>query len=589
MKEVFCVPARRNGGTHRVRCLALLALAAALGEASAYASPARLRLRVESSTLREGESTRVVIEFLDREYRGVANDRDRVVRLEPQGARAGEISPSRVVVPAGARSYADVTYTARGSGRVVIRAASEGLVPAEAVLVVTARGASVLSRLFFAPVHAQAPGRLEIYPPNLDPLPANGISRARLSVVLDGPVAAGVGLLALVTTNPPVQVRYGGVEKLGFTQLTIPEGQAVSEEIQILSSRAGAVRVSAKALPAGPKHEVRVEFVKPRAAGIAFDFEGERPTIRPYASGLPADVLLVDQDGAKIDAPAGSHLIECTSSTDPDVATLEPRVFELSPSRPVVRTSLRLRGLPKGREVGLLARDESGTLKPGEVAVGIDSLIRAVKIVGPAEVHSGAKDYSFTLRLVDAAGSPQAADWDRDIRLFAQRGRFVPERVRIPRDADEAQVTYRSPKDSGPESIRAESRGLGSEQVPVEVLVSGPALVLWALFGGVLGGLARHVYRVQTPVVLPRRVRGRLEPGLVGNGLFSALFGLVFFQAVEFSIHNPAWPAGGFPENRALAFFLGVLGGFAGVLALDRFVNFVLPAPREPAAVAPEP
>lgn len=574
---------------HAAGSLVLLATIL-LGGASAEAAPARLQLRVESSTLRVGESTRLDVTFLDRAYQPVSNDRERMVTLEQRnlgGSAPGEISPTRVMVPAGARSFAGATYTARSPGRVVIRAASEGLAPAEVVVVVVSRGASFLSRLLLPTAHAQSPALLDILPRNLLPLPANGVSRARLYVVLDRPVSAGQRFLAHVTTNPPVKMLYGGVEKNGFTQVTIPEAQAVSEEIQILSSQEGRVSVTARALPAGPRAETRLDFVGPRPAGIAFDFEQERPTIRPYDSVLPVRVHLVDQDGARIASLDRSHPIECSSATDPDVATFEPAVFGLSPSRPSVLTNLRVQGIPRRREIGLAAKDRDGDLEPGKGTVSVESSIQGVKLIGPVLVRSGGRSYPVTVRLVDAAGSLQAADWNREIKLSAAGGRFEPQRILVLKDHEEATATYHSPDDPGQDTLRADGRLLAPGTLEVTVVASTAALFFFAAFGGVLGGLARHVYKVQSLALLPRRVKGKLEPGILGNGLFSALVGIVMFQAVEFGIRNPAWALTGIPENGALAFFLGVLGGFAGVLALDRFVEFVLPAPRETASAAP--
>ncbi len=574
------------------RALVALATVSVLGTAPVEASsPARLELRVASSTLRVGESTRLAVTFLDRAYRPVPNDRTRTVTLVQRGldgSEAGELSPARFIVSNGAASFADVVYTAKRPGRVVIRAASEGLAPSEVVVAIVSRGASFLSSLF-PTVHADPPLALEIVPRVSPPLPANGVSRAKLYVVLDRAVSAGHRLVAHLTTTPPVKVLYGGVETHGFTEITIPEKEAVSKEIQILSAQVGRVSVTARALSGGPRAEARVDFEGPRPAGIAFAFEQERPALRPYASILPVRVHLVDQDGAQIASLDRPHPIECVSATDADVATFEPAVVGLGPSRPAARTRLRLSGVPRLREIGLVAKDRDGDLEPGEATVAVESSVHGIQLIGPARVQSGGSGYPVTVRLVDASGTLQAADWDREIKLSATSGRFEPARVLVPKDREEAMVTYYSPDSLGADTLRADGRLLAAGERQVEVVASATVLFLFAALGGVLGGAARYVYKVQSLALLPRRVKGRLEPGLLGNGLFSALVGIVAFQAGQFGAHNPGWDVKGIPDSGAFGFFLGVLGGFAGVLALDRFVEFFLPAPRETASASPPP
>ena len=76
---------------------------------AANANPAfaaqRLRLRVDHNTLRAGASTKVYVEFLDREYKQVHNDRTRTIAFKyagPQQGAAGNFSPAGITVYAGA-------------------------------------------------------------------------------------------------------------------------------------------------------------------------------------------------------------------------------------------------------------------------------------------------------------------------------------------------------------------------------------------------------------------------------------------------------------------------------------------------------
>jgi hypothetical protein len=69
-----------------------------------------------------------------------------------------------------------------------------------------------------------------------------------------------------------------------------------------------------------------------------------------------------------------------------------------------------------------------------------------------------------------------------------------------------------------------------------------------------------------------------LEPGRVGNAFFGILFGLVLYQAVELGLVVVRQVT---PEAWTLAFFLGVLGGFGGILVLERLIDRVLPGHGE--------
>jgi len=104
------------------------------------ASPQRLQLVIERSTLRIGETTALRVEFLDRAYHVVPNDQDRVVSFEavssdPGPKGAGVISPASLTVPRGA-SGATATLQARALGRLFIQVTSPGLVPARALAII---------------------------------------------------------------------------------------------------------------------------------------------------------------------------------------------------------------------------------------------------------------------------------------------------------------------------------------------------------------------------------------------------------------------------------------------------------------------
>jgi hypothetical protein len=102
-------------------------------------------------------------------------------------------------------------------------------------------------------------------------------------------------------------------------------------------------------------------------------------------------------------------------------------------------------------------------------------------------------------------------------------------------------------------------------------------LILFAGLGGIFGGLARDFYRRQVSRIVPSWSEGYLHLGLLGNAPFSFLFGYVLFQAAALGLlvgfeHAPA-----IAGTLAFAFFFGVLGGFGGIVVLDRLLDRIFP------------
>ena len=68
-------------------------LGSAVTSTSAFANPARIRLKIESRPVKVGSTIPVVLEFLDKDFRPVKNDRDRTVRLDVLRDRQRERRP----------------------------------------------------------------------------------------------------------------------------------------------------------------------------------------------------------------------------------------------------------------------------------------------------------------------------------------------------------------------------------------------------------------------------------------------------------------------------------------------------------------
>jgi hypothetical protein len=447
----------------------------------AQAAPVRLRVGLDQRVVAIGDRARVRVEFLDQDYRGVPNDRTRGINLEVRatGSGSGEITPTQVMVSPGAWSSADITFTAKASGRLTILASSDGLAPGEELVAIVPKTASVLSRMLLPQVYAQASPSLRIYPNPKEDLriPLNGTSSAQLWVTLDPPSPSdSLPRHARVTTSPIVDIVYQGKRAHGFVNVEISKELGQSDRIDILATDTGAVTVTAELVSSSETDTVRVEFVAPRPSKILFD--PDQVTVPSQQRLLPLTVRLGDQQGLRINTVDRAHKIGLRSATDRPARFTPTGEVVLSPTKPAAHAHLDLQGVPTGTDLVVLAEDGEGDLEPGSATV--------------------------------------------------------------------------------------------------KVSVANYVLLLLAGFGGVLGGLARHMYRVGTPALWPARIDGRLEPGALGNGVSGIVFGVMLFQAAQLGFLYAAQADGSF-ENRTLAFFLGVMGGVAGILVGERLIDKILP------------
>ena len=472
--------------TRRATTAFLLGLAVLMGTRSAQAAPGRLKLTIDKTTLRVGEDARLRVGFLDRDYRPVANDRERTIYFETRSAGpaetgSGDIAPRQATVAtAGAASSG---FRATRQGRLLIRATSDGLAPAQELVTVVA-GRSGLLEILVPAVHAWADDTFAIYPKDHLPVPVNGSSTALFTVTVGRRVEKNEVVRVRIATRPAVPVSYDGRESPGFAEFEIPEGNSNSRQIEISSEKPRLVSVSARIVEARPaarrgdEDVAVVQFVPPRP---------ERVVVRPDQTDasplwLPLTVELEDSEHTAITALDQAHTIEMSSRRG---VSFDRRRLQLSPTKPTGYATARF-----------------GFFSWGEMQI-------------------------------------VATDVENDL-------------------------------------------GTGSATVTVRIAAS--MLVLCAGLSGAFGALSRHVHRVRTTRLMPAWDRGRMKLGLVGHTVFGIGFGEVLYQAGRVGLLHPALvPGGGPPEDGtvfALALLLGVLGGFGGVVILDRLTERILPAPK---------
>ena len=545
----------------------------------------RLRLRVQSNTLRTGQVTKIFVEFLDRNYQQVTNDGTRAIDFAlgssgPKQSGSGNISPQRITVPPGAWS-AETTFASGQPGRVLVTARADGLDPAQTLLVITRPASSFISGLFETVAYAaDQPDGFEISP-KAGEATANDNEQATFFVsFLKAPPAS---TLIRISVEPPAAIVYNGKIST-IAQLTLGDGRLVSDEFGIKSRRAAKVDIRASVLPNGPKDHALVNFIAPHPSRIILG--DELRDISSTECTVPLSVQLADDGGSPLQ-PDQEELVTFKSANGEDFVKFDPPSVVLSTNRGYAQTTLQLNGLPMGNELKLLALSQGqSSLKPGLKTIIIRSPIDKVTITGPSEVTRGNTKTEFTVHLADKDGKPRVADWDRRINLNVTSGSLSPTQVTIRKGEDVAKVQYTSSTSIGKVLLKAESSGLADGSLEI-LLVTAPFwLVFAALSGGLIGGVVRQIHKdYKLERIVPKWNGEYWELGLVGRVAGSVVSGLFLYWTMKFGlmrmIGSPALPAALDLGTRTVAFFFGGIGGFAGTVVFDRLVSSFLPAPKK--------
>ncbi|MEK6302441.1 MAG: hypothetical protein AABO41_17155 [Acidobacteriota bacterium] len=320
--------------------------------------PFRLRLKLERTAVNAGETIRLEVELLDRNYNRVPNDRRRVVWFDqppagPGYSGSGRISPVQIAIEQGESSASRAVLYADNPGKTLVRANSEGLASDQSYLLITGGKRSLISRLFCPSVYADSPLEIE---PNRQQVPANNTSLAQFTVFLsgnEGPASVKI------KTNPPCRMRAGEAEGLGALLLTSADNPASFERVFVAAKRPGLVSVTAQILPNGPTAEAFLEALPPKPAKILFDSrEGEKIRVDEEAW---LTIRLVDADGIDITQLDHHREIRLTSPTDRDRVEFDntrgEKNVSLPGNPPSAQVAFTLKGAPGAREIRLRADD----------------------------------------------------------------------------------------------------------------------------------------------------------------------------------------------------------------------------------------
>lgn len=565
-----------------VACGALFALAApAPVDSVAGGSPARLRLRVKNSSPRAGEATSVWAEFLDRNYAQVQNDGTRVIQFVAAPRDSGGFSQHQVTVRAGEWS-AGTTFTSNAPGKVVVTASSEALDSDQTVVLVTRQASSFLSRLFETTAYAQD-DLFALAPEKVNMSAGNSRAKFQLSWL----PAPAVETPVRISTNPPVTINYKDESFDGVADIKLPL-TGKSDEIYISSQSEMTVQVTATMEGTGRRASAIANFI--RALPEKIIFEDEPREISPDRNVIPITLQVADRGTSVVNSDQ-DRTFYFKKGSDTHQVDFDPPSVVVAANQSTAQTYIRLKEMPESGELTVYA--DSPGLRTGMKTITIRRQIVGLRITGQSPVTLGRTGAEFNVELVDKNNRLTSTDKDRTVNLTATSGAFTPNPLIIPSGKNMAKVRYAASGSAAKAQINAHSEGINSFSLEVGLVTAVYWLVTFALLGGLIGGVVRHISKegYKVPRILPCWTGECWDLGLVGKLAVSIVGGLILYLILKLGFYRAMGPMP-LPEaleigTKLVAFFFGVIGGFAGIYVLDWIVaKFVPGAQQQPAPAA---
>lgn len=412
--------------------------------------------------------------------------------------------------------------------------------------------------------------------PDQQTVQANGRSKATLQAAFLAPPPAGTRFR--ISVDPTAVILYQDRNVGTRVDVTLEDGKAMSESINIISRVPGRIQVRARVLPNGNESRAEVNFTAPHPSRIIFDDEPREIMLSQTVFRI--SVGLADDDGMPVvaDRPITIRLF---AGRDDSPVVFEPSRVVMSPGSSSAQSMLRLMALPND-DLTLLAAPDNGEIKAARKTMPIRSNVSKVGLSGPTDVTRGTSA-EFLIHLTDKDGVPILADWDRRIKLKSSSGMFVPDQVTIPKGQDRAKVQYLSTNPTGRVLLTAESKGLSEGSLQITVRLALYWLMLAVLLGGLAGGVVRALTNKgsRTMRILPTWTGKRWDVGLIGRALGTSLSAVSFYLVLKLALSQAPvtmLPAALSLSSPVVAFFLGGIAGFAGIVLIERFLKFSLGA-----------
>lgn len=554
-------------------------------------SPIRLRLRAAKSTLRSGEATSVWIEFLDRDYQKVQSDGSRAVvfGIATRRRNAGVIAEREIVVKRGDWS-AGTMFTAGEAGSVVVTCQSEGLDSDDTTLVVTPPAASWLSQIigmFETTAHADRPTEFR-FDSTEKKTSAREDGRLDFQLIWAPPPASDTTVQ--ISTNPPSRIDYQGRSWYGVADITLGPQNGASSDISIISSEEGRITVTAKAASHFTQATAIANFTKPVADRIRF--KDDPKEIPPGENVIAVTLEVTDKAGFPVKS-GEPRTFSFEKGSDIVPVEFKPPSVTLPADRSAVEILVHLKDLkdlPTSGEIRVGAT--SSGLESGWKRIAVRGQVKSLKLQGNRTVQLGKVGAYFDVQLLDRYGNLVSTDKDRTINLMATDGGTISP-VTIPKGQSVARVHYVPSGSASSADIHVNSEGLVGESVRVQLVIALYWLVIVALIGGLVGGVIRHISKsgYKVPRILPCWTGDCWDLGLVGKLAVSVVGGLILYLLVKFGLYqilaSLTLPEALDSGTKLVAFFFGVIGGFAGIYLFDWVLSKLLPGGQpQPAPAA---
>lgn len=579
-----------------IGCGAVVALSIAPSTTSPGGSPFRLRLRVTKSTLQSGDQTSVWVEFLDRDHNKVQSDGTRKVYLEAASSHRrnpGSFAASELEVMRGDWSGATM-FTAGDAGSVVLTVRSEGLDSDDTTLVVTQRSASWFSQLlgmFETVAYAQDASQFKFDKTEQSTSAGSAGEDRQLDFQLKSVPPPQVETNVKIWTEPTSKIKYNGKTDYS-TNITFGPQNAVSSDISIISNQEGKVTVYAST-DGGKPVQATANFTSPVAEKVMF--KDEPSEIPAGDDNVTLTMQVVDDSGHPVKSGkerlfrfyTGNHRLP-VEFRPPQVTLSAEQIFG------VTQIILPKDSNELPDEIRVYVADSSDsqfTSPPKPIAVRGE--VKSVKLDGDRTVQLGPSGAYFDVQLLDKHERPVSTDKERTVIVTASDGGTIsPSPVVIPKGQSVKRVRYVASGSAGRAVINVSSEGIDGQTVPLKLEIALSLLVIVALASGLVGGLIRQISKngYKLPRILPCWTGDCWDLGLVGHLTVSIVGGLIFYLFAKFGLYrligSVSLPEALDSGTKLMAFFFGVVGGFAGISLFNWLVAKLMPGSSEQAVPA---
>lgn len=237
-------------------------------------------------------------------------------------------------------------------------------------------------------------------------------------------------------------------------------------------------------------------------------------------------------------------------------------------------TKIFARVLPNGPEAEVEINFEAP--KPAKIILDVD----------PQSIPFYQQAVPVSVQLADEGGFPIPLGTDREWKVELTTAadsslmEFEPKSLVLARDRPSAQSILRfkqSPKTSEIKllAVDAQNHSLATGQKIITIqsplVTASYWLLLAAVLGGAVGGLARLLHKAERlACIVPTRIGNDLDLGLIGRISGSIISGLFLYWTIKLGLARVTLDLG----TPTVACFFGGIGGFAGLVVLDRLVEW---------------